>query len=108
MKTLIKDSKRWIAAGTLTAMTLGGLAAVTAPSLAAGSKTWKKVAIGAGVVTGYGIVKGKGKVTTVGAAATAGSYYMYRKSKKKEEARRQAWYQQKYGRNWRNHYKSGT
>lgn len=107
MKTLVKDSKRWIAAGTLTAMTLGGLAAATMPAQAAGSKTWKKVAIGAGVVTGYGLIKGKGKVTTIGAATAAGSYYMYRKSKKKEE-RRKAWYMQKYGRNWEKHYKSGS
>ena len=106
MKTLMKDSKRWIAAGTLTVMTLGGLAVVTSPAEAK-SSTWKKVAIGAGAVTGYGLIKGKGKVATVGAAATAGSYYMYRKSKNKEEARRKAWYQKRYGRNWEKHYKSG-
>jgi hypothetical protein len=108
MKTLKKDAKRWIAAGTLTAITLGSVATITAPAQAAGSDTWKKVAIGAGVVTGYGLIKGKGKVTTIGAAATAGSYYMYRKKKKDEERRRQAWYQQKYGSRWRNYYKPGA
>lgn len=107
MKTLKKDAKRWIAAGTLTAVTLGSIATISAPAKA-DSDTWKKVAIGAGVVTGYGLVKGKGKVATVGGVATAGSYYMYRRSKKKEEARRQAWYQQRYGRNWRNYYRPGT
>jgi acetyl-CoA carboxylase carboxyltransferase component len=107
MKTLKKDAKRWIAAGTLTAFALGSFATMSTPAQATGSKTWKKVAIGAGVVTGYGLVKGKGKVATIGAAATAGSYYMYRKKKKSEEQRRQEWYRNRYGRNWRNHYKSG-
>ncbi len=88
-------------------MTLGSTATLTAPAYA-GSDTWKKVAIGAGIVTGYGLIKGKGKIATIGGVATAGSYYMYRRSKKKEEAKRRAWYQQRYGRYWRNHYKPGT
>jgi hypothetical protein len=107
MKTLKKDAQRWIAAGTLTTMLLGSAAVMTAPAHAVGSDTWKKVAIGAGAVTGYGLIKGKGKVATVGAVATAGSYYMYRRSKKKEQ-RRIAWYQQRYGANWRAHYKAGS
>ena len=102
-------SKRLVAVGTLSALTLGTmLGPVATPAQAAGSKTWKKVAIGAGVVTGYGLIKGKGKVATIGGVATAGSYLMYRNKKKKEEARRRAWYQQRYGRNWRSHYNSGT
>lgn len=109
MKTLKKDAKRWIAAGTLSALALGTIAAASTPAQAK-SSNWKKAAIGAGVVTGYGLIKGKGKVATIGGAATAGSYYMYRRSKKKEnaEAKRRAWYQKRYGRNWRNHYKPGT
>jgi hypothetical protein len=88
-------------------MTLGTTLAGTAPAQAK-SKTWKKIAIGAGAVTGYGLLKGKGKVATIGGLATAGSYVMYKKSKKKEEAKRQAWYKQRYGKNWRNHYKPGS
>lgn len=107
MKTLQKDAKRWIAAGTLSAMMLGSAAAMTAPAEAAGSSTWKKVAIGGAAVTGYGLIKGKGKVATIGAVTTAGSYYMYRRSKKKE-ARRIAWYKQRYGRNWESHYKAAS
>jgi hypothetical protein len=107
MKTLKKDARRWIAAGTLTAMALGSVATITAPAQAAGSSTWKKAAIAAGVVTGYGLLKHKGTVTTVGAVATAGSYYMYRRKKKQEEQRRQRWYQNHYGRNWRSHYNAG-
>ena len=108
MKTIKKDAKRWIAAGTLTAMSLSSVATLSTPAQAAGSDTWKKVAIGSAAVTGYGLIKGKGKVTTIGAVATGGSYYMYRRKKKQEEAKRVAWYKQRYGANWRNHYKSGT
>ena len=107
MKTIKTNAKRWIALGTLSAMTLSSVAVTTSPA-EADSKTWKKAAIGAGVVTGYGLIKKKGKVATIGGVATAGSYLMYRKSKKKEEARRQALYKQRYGRNWRNYYKPGA
>src|SRR5215216_2920004 len=96
MKTMKTNPSRLIAAGTLGVLTFGSTAAMTTPAQA-GSDTWKKVAIGSAIVTGYGLVKGKGKVTTVGAVATAGSYYMYSRSKKKEEAKRQAWYQDRYG-----------
>jgi hypothetical protein len=107
MKNLKMSTGRWIAMGTLGVVTLGSTVGMTTPAEAK-SKTWKKVAIGAGAVTGYGLLKGKGKVATIGGVATAGSYYMYKKGKKKEESQRQAWYKQRYGRNWRNHYKSGT
>ena len=84
MKTLKINTNRWIAAGTLSAMTLGG--AIASQPAQANSDTWKKVAIGAAAVTGYGLVKGKGKVATIGAIATAGSYYMYDRDKKQEKA----------------------
>ena len=93
--------------GAMTATTLGGTMALTTPAQAK-SKNWKKAAIGAAAVTGYGLLKGKGKVATVGGVATAGSYYMYRRSKKQEEERRQAWYRQRYGRYWRIYYKPGA
>jgi len=105
MKTIKTNGKRWIAMGTLGVMTLGGAVATTPAQ--ASSSTWKKIAIGAAAVTGYGLIKHNGKATTLGAIATAGSYYMYKKSKDKENAQRQAWYQQRYGRNWRNHYRAG-
>ena len=107
MKTIKTNTNRWIAVGTLGVLTLGATALAPRPAQA-NSSTWKKVAIGAAAVTGYGLLKGKGKVATIGAAATAGSYYMYRKDKKQEEeAKRQAWYRQRYGSNWRNHYTPG-
>jgi hypothetical protein len=73
--------------------------------------TWKKVAIGSGVVTGYGLLKGNKKVAIIGGLATAGSYYKYSKDKKKqdrEEAKRVQYYKNRYGNNWRNHYKAGV
>ena len=103
----VKNTNRWIAVGTLSAMTVGGLAMTSTPAEAVKSGTWKKATIAGAVVTGYGLVKGKGRVATVGGAATAGSYYMYRKQKKKE-AQRQAWYKQRYGSDWRRHYKAGS
>ncbi len=102
--------QRTIALGTLGALSatlLGG--SLVAPAQAS-SSTWKKVAIGAGAVTGYGLIKGKGRVATVGGLVTAGSYLKYRSDKKKEsraELRRAKYYQQRYGRNWRSHYRPG-
>jgi hypothetical protein len=107
MKT---NNKKFVALstlGVLGATTLGGAFATPAH---AGADTWKKVAIGAGVVTGYGLVKGKGKVATIGGIATAASYLKYRSDKKKEdkeEAKRVQYYKNRYGSNWRNHYKRG-
>ena len=83
MKTLKQNGARWIAAGTLSVMTIGSIAALSTPAQAASSKTWKRIAIGSAVVTGYGLIKKKRKVTIVGAAATAGSYYMYRRAKRR-------------------------
>lgn len=86
MKNLTKQ--RSIALGTLgvlSATLLGG--AMTTPAEAS-SKTWKKVAIGAGAVTAYGLLKHNGKLATIGGIATAGSYLKYRHDKKKENQRR--------------------
>lgn len=104
----IKNTNRLVAVGTMGALSVGSMLMTSTPAQA-DSSTWKKAAIAGAAVTGYGLVKGKGRVSTVGGAATAGSYYMYKRSKKKEqeEARRRAWYQQRYGRNWRNHYRPG-
>ena len=104
--------QRSLALATLSifgATAFGGV--LTAPAAHADSKTWKKVAIGAAAVTGYGLLKKDGKAQTLGAIATAGSYAKYRSDKKKEnkktEARRRAYYQKRYGKNWRNYYKPG-
>ena len=83
MKTFTKQ--RGIALGTLgvlSATLLGG--SLVQSAQAAGSSTWKKVAIGGAAVTGYGLLKGKKKVALIGGLATAGSYYKYKQAKKKE------------------------
>jgi len=85
MKTNTINKNRAIAVGTLGVMTLGSTALLSQPAHA-GSGTWKKIAIGAAALTGYGLLKHNGKATTIGAVATAGSYYMYKKSKDKEAA----------------------
>jgi hypothetical protein len=82
MQTLTKQ--RSVALGTLSVLSatlLGG--SMVAPAQAS-SSTWKKVAIGAGVVTGYGLLKKKKKVALIGGLATAGAYYKYKQDKKKE------------------------
>jgi hypothetical protein len=84
MKIMKTTANRWIAVGTLGVLTLGSTLAASTPAQAISSKTWKKAAIGAGVVTGYGLLKGKGRVATIGGIATAGSYYMYKRQQKKE------------------------
>lgn len=67
--------------GILSTTLLGGSMIHTAE---AKSSTWKKVAIGAAAVTGYGLIKGNKTATVAGAAVTAGSYYKYKKNKKNE------------------------
>lgn len=96
MKTL--NTQRFTALGTLGVLsaTLLGGALMAAPAQAK-SSTWKKVAIGGAAVGGYGLLKGKGRMATVGGLVAAGSYMKYRSDKKKE-ARRAAWYRKRYGR----------
>lgn len=96
MKTINISTSRAIAVGTLGVMTLGSTALLSQPAQAS-SSTWKKVAIGAAAVTGYGLLKHNGKATTLGAVATAGSYYMYKKDKKKEEEQNR-WRYRRYNR----------
>ena len=82
MKTFTKQ--RGIALGTLgvlSATLLGGSMVNTAQ---AKSSTWKKVAIGGAAVTGYGLLKGNKKVALIGGLVAAGSYYKYKKDRKRE------------------------
>jgi hypothetical protein len=83
MNTFNKHITHGIAVGTLGVMTMGSLTALSTPAHAISSKTWKKIAIVGAVATGYGLLKHKGKITTIGAATTVGSYYMYKRAKKK-------------------------
>ena len=79
------NNQRKIAIGTLAvlgATTFGGVAVKPAQ---ASSDTWKKIAIGAGVVTGYGLLKKKNDIALIGGIATVGSYLKYKSEKKKED-----------------------
>ncbi|RYG63483.1 hypothetical protein EON80_21145 [bacterium] len=81
------NQPRTVALATLTVLSATMLGGAFATPAHAKSDTWKKVAIGAGVVTGYGLLKGNKKVAIIGGLATAGSYYKYKKDKKKEDSR---------------------
>jgi hypothetical protein len=108
MKIMMKTmNKRWIALGLAGAIGLAPLAGVTTEAQAS-AKTKKYLMYGAGAVTGYGLLKHKYGLAAVGAGATYLAHKSYKKSKKKEEAQSQAWYRQRYGSAWRNHYKPGA
>lgn len=103
--------QRTLAIGMLSVLGATILGGTLAAPAHAGSSTWKKIAIGGAAATGYGLVKGKGRVATIGGLVTAGSYLKYRSDKKKEdreELRRQKFYRGRYGRNWRTYYKRGV
>ncbi len=95
MKTL--DTRRITALGTLGVLSASILGStLLATPAQAGSDTWKKIAIGGAAVSGYGLLKGKGRVATVGGLVAAGSYLKYRSDKKKEN-RKSTWYRKRYG-----------
>ena len=110
---MIIQKNRTIALGTLGVMTasaMGGLA-LTSTSAEAGSKGRRNTTFGLGAVTAYGILKKKPVVAIAGGIGTAVAYSKYKKAKKAEkrnESARIQWYQQRYGRFWRNYYKPGA
>lgn len=101
-------TKKTIALGTLAVMATAFTGPLTTPVQAQSKDTWKKLAIVGGVVTGYGLLKKNKTATIIGGVGTAYSYSRYRSASKKQEAKREAWYRQRYGRNWRNHYKTSS
>lgn len=109
-KTMLKQMKtnRLVALSTLAAMTLTSMGALTVTPAHAGPKGKRNLALGLGAVGVYGLVKKKRTLAIAGGVGAALAYRSYRKSAKKSERRRQAWYRQRYGRNWRTHYKRGT
>lgn len=82
MKTLTKQ--RSIALGTLGVLSATLLAGPMVAPAYAGSSTWKKVAIGGAAVGAYGLLKGNKKLAVIGGLVGAGSYYKYKKDRKKE------------------------
>jgi hypothetical protein len=105
---MTQNKNRIVALSTIAAMTLTTFGAALTPAEAISTSAKKKIAIGGAAVGAYGLLTGKKKTAIIGGAVGAGSYLWYRQSKKKEELRRQAYYRQRYGRNWRNHYKPGS
>ncbi len=96
MQNLTKQ--RGIALGTLGVLSASLLgSALMATPAQAKSSIWKKVAIGGAALGGYGLLRHKGRLATVGGLVAAGSYLKYRSDKKKE-ARRSNWYHRRYGR----------
>lgn len=98
------NKNRAVALGTLAALSATTFGAALTPAHAISTGTKKNIAIAGAAVGAYGLLRGKKRTAIAGGAVAAGSYLWYRQSKKKEEARRQAWYRSRYGRNWRNHY----
>ena len=80
---MIKYWNRLTAILTLGAILMGTLLFGAAP-VQAKSSTWKKVAIGAAAVAGYGALKGKKGLAIGGAVVAAGAYQKARHDKKKE------------------------
>ena len=80
-----RHTNRWIAAGTLGVMSIGGMGFMSGTAQAKKSTIYKYGAIAGAGLAGYGLLKGNGRAATVGALAAAGSYYMYKHRKNKEK-----------------------
>ena len=108
----MKNKKRFIGLSVVTALTATTLGFGIAKPAEASTKGRRNTTIALGAVTAYGLLKKNKKVAIAGGVGTAIAYNRYAKKKSWEkrtaEQRRQAWYQQRYGRNWRAHYKKGS
>ena len=105
--TLI-STPRVIALATISAMSVSTLGLVGTAN--ASVKGRRNTTLAAGAVTAYGLLKGKKKVAIAGAVGTAYAYSRYSKAKKSDKninGRRIQWYKDRYGKNWRSHYKAG-
>lgn len=105
----MKNGTRWIALSVAFAMLLSTLGAAFVTPAQASTKGRRNTTIALGALTAYGLLKKK-KTLAIGAGVgTAYAYHRYNKSKKwnkrAAEQRRIRWYQQRYGRNWRAHYR---
>ncbi len=98
---------RVIALATVAALSATTFGATLTPAHAIGTNGKRNVAIAGAAVGAYGLLKGHKRTAIAGGAVAAGSYLWYRHSKKNDEAKKRAYYQRRYGRNWRRHYKAG-
>lgn len=109
----MKNKKRWIGLSVMATMLMTTLGFGMVQPAEASTKGRRNTTIALGAVTAYGLLKKNKKVAIAGGVGTAYAYSRYRKSKKSKawrsrEAARQRWFQQRYGRNWRNYYKPGA
>jgi len=109
---MFKNKRRWIALSVLLTMLLTTLGGGLVTPAHAGAKGRRNTTIALGALTGLALLKHKKKLAIVGAVGTAWAYKRYHNQKRRErrsrEARRILWYQQRYGRNWRTHYRPGV
>lgn len=85
-----RSANRWIAVGTLAVFSLASFGGLSVSPAHAGSKSRRNLMIGAGAVTGYGLLRHHKKMAAIGAVGTAVAYHNYRAAKKRENRRRSA------------------
>lgn len=87
-------AKSWTALAVLAvfAMTLllPGLAFASAASRQKNKNTWRNLAIGSGVVAGYGLLHHNSTATVLGAAGAGYSLYRYEQDRKSQSAHARA------------------
>lgn len=75
-----RSCNKWTAAVLTLAIAITCLLpAVPASASRRSERTWRYLTYGAGALTGYGIVRGKGGLALLGAAGTAYSYSRWRR-----------------------------
>ncbi len=104
MKIQNKKTVSFALLGVLATSALGGFFAPQAQA-ASSSNKWKNLAIAGGAVAGYGLLKHNKTATIAGLAAGGYSLYRYNKAHKKEKRYSRSYYQKRYGKNWRSHYR---
>jgi len=100
---MLKNANKTVALTMLGVLSVSSLGLLSTPAEAS-TKGRRNTTIALGAVTAYGLLKHNKTATIAGGIGTAIAYSRYNKSKKHDKRRRQSWYRQRYGRNWRNHY----
>ena len=81
---MTSTKNRWIALGTMGAMSAALLTGPMVGEAEASKKGRRNKALAAGAVTGYGLLKGNRTVAIAGGLGTAYAYKRYRDAKKSE------------------------
>ena len=99
----MKNTNRWIALSLMLVMVAGSLCPIMLGRAEASTKGRRNTAIGLGILTGVALVKGKTGLAVAGALGTAYAYHRYRKGKKADIRRRNAWARSHRHRHGRGH-----